>query len=37
MLLLDGIWHDDQEKVKVLGLSWFGKLSSVGILTANVS
>lgn len=24
MLLLDGIWHDDKEEVKILGLSWLG-------------
>ena len=36
MLLLDRVWHNDQEEVQVLGLFRFGKLSTICIFTADV-
>jgi hypothetical protein len=37
MLLLDGVRHDDQEEVKVLGFTWLATLSALCVFTANVS
>ena len=36
VLLLDGVRHDDQEEVEVLGLSWLAELSSLGVFAANI-
>ena len=36
MLLFDGVRHDDEEEVEVLGLSGLGQLSAVGIRAADV-
>ena len=36
MLLLDRIWHDDQEEVEVLGLLGLCELPAVGVLTTDV-
>jgi len=36
MLLLDRVWHDDEEKVEILALFGFSKLPSVAIFAAYV-
>lgn len=36
VLLLDRVWHDDQEEVQVLGLFGFSKLSTICIFAADV-
>ena len=36
MLLFDGVRHDDEEELEVLGLSGHGQLSAVGIRAADV-
>ena len=36
MLLLDGVRHDDQKEVEILGFSWLLKLPSMRISSANI-
>ena len=36
VLLLDRVWHDNEEEVEVLGLSGLGKLSAVCVFATNI-
>ena len=36
VLLLDRVWHDDQEKVEIFSLLWLLQLFSIGIFSADI-